>query len=297
MMKNQFSSMQSTLADQQKTQLAALQTQFQQQYDAYQEKTKVLHDHVKAHDGRIGILEDQQSKATSKLNDLTSRVAQLESWIQSSATPASQPAPPPPTLSFPSQVSTDLAARIEKAREFQAANLNSFVIFKAKDHIAPDQEPEVFAQLVANLFGGPTASVDSVSWIGIERNHLKINLTLPLAEDIGSKFWQDRQALHAKYFLAPCRSKLLRDAMHRMRVTINATRNLRPELHVQRVSATSVRFLGSDKFDAMDFLYPAIRLHDGRVIPVSHIVNTPNIASIPLNTDPSLPIPDPQPGL
>jgi hypothetical protein len=293
-MKTQFSTMKSDLSEQQTTQTAALQQQFQKQYEAYQNETKILHQQVQAQDGRLSILEDQQSNVTSKILDLQKRVVELESWMASDTRPPPPtPDPTPSSLSFPDKVSQDLAARIEKDRVFQAANVNSFVVFKANEHIPPEQKPETFAQLVANTFGGPTASVESVTWIGADRNHLKINLSLPLAEAIGNKFWADRQALRVKYFLAPCRSKLLRDAMYRMRVTASATRNLRPELLVEKISATSIRFMGTDLFDATDFLYPAIRLRDGRIIPVSHIVNTPHISSIPLVHDATLSVPEP----
>jgi hypothetical protein len=77
---------------------------------------------------------------------------------------------------------------------------------------------------------------------------------------------------------------------------ITATRALKsklPELLVERTSATSVSFLGKDNFEATAFLYPAIRLSDGRILPISHIVNSPTAPIIPLPANPNLSIPDP----
>jgi hypothetical protein len=293
----QFSSVKADLAKEQQEQTAALQRQFQEQYDKYQNTTKSLVDAVKAHDTRLHTLEDKTTNASSKICDLETRVMELERLIQAQpqGSPPPQDSSPPPTppLSFPDQVSSDLATRIAKAREYQTQNLNSFVVFKAKEHLSPGQTPEVFAQLVANLFGGDAASVESVSWLGQDKSHLKITLTLPLAEEIGSKFWQDRQSLRVKYLLAPSRTRMLRDAMSCMRTTFLTTRNLRPELLPERITATSVSFLGKDMFDAMDFLYPAIRLSDGRIIRVSHIVNTPNLTGFSLTVNPRLPLPGP----
>jgi hypothetical protein len=54
-----------------------------------------------------------------------------------------------------------------------------------------------------------------------------------------------------------------------------------------------VSFLARDFFDAFDFLYPALRLGDGRILPVSYIVNSPGLTSIDLPIDPSMNIPGP----
>jgi hypothetical protein len=291
LMKSQFATMTTDLANQQKSQLSALQTQFQQQYEAYQEKTAQLHNHVQAHDGRLTILEDQQSKATSKLNDLTSRVANLEHWLSENAS-STPTRPPAPNLSFPARVDTELAARITKAREFQAQNVNSFVIFFAKDHL-DGKSPEVFAQRVANRFGGKQAVVDKITWLGVEKLHLKVTLTLPMAEEIGAAYYRDRQSLQVAYGLAPCRTRLLREGIARMTKALRTLRHLLPEILAERVSATEASFLGKDHFEATDFLYPAIRLSTGQVIPVSYLVNNPNLPALTLTTDPTLPIPEP----
>jgi hypothetical protein len=189
-------------------------------------------------------------------------------------------------------VGTDLAARIASAKEFQDSNANCFVIFNARDFLL-DRTPDRFAQIVANLFGGATAKVEKTAWIGVNQLHLKITLTLPLAEEIGASFYRNRQTYGASYSLAPCRSKLLRDGMSRMRSTLLTLRNRMPELLPTRVTATSMSFLGKDHFDAYDFLYPAIRLSDDRIIPVSLIVNSPYAPTLDLPIDPSLSIPGP----
>jgi hypothetical protein len=166
------------------------------------------------------------------------------------------------------------------------------VVFSARNLLG-EGSPEVFAQRVASLFGGTSAVVERTSWLGRDKEHLKVTLTLPLAEDIGSNFWKGRQSLRVEYFLAPCRTRLLRDAMSRMITTIRALKKL-PELLVERTSATSVSFLGMDSFDAMDFLYPAVRLGDGRILQVSNIVNDPHAPIFLLPPNPALHIPGPQ---
>jgi hypothetical protein len=80
-----------------------------------------------------------------------------------------------------------------------------------------------------------------------------------------------------------------------MRQTFLAIRSRMPELLPARVSATSISFLDRDVFDAFDFLYPAVRLSDNRLIPVSFIVNTPYTPTLDLPIDPSLHLPSPKP--
>jgi hypothetical protein len=189
-------------------------------------------------------------------------------------------------------VDKDLSARIAKAREYQAQNTHSFVIFSAKEHL-DGHTPEVFAQRVATRFGGRQAKVETISWLGIDKSHLKVTLDSPLAEEIGAAYYRDRQTLRVSYGLAPCRTKLLREAISRLTKTLKPLRHLLLEILAERVSATSASFLGTDHFDAMDFLYPAIRLSTGQIIPVSHLVNTPDISSITLPVDPTLVIPGP----
>ncbi len=81
--------------------------------------------------------------------------------------------------------------------------------------------------------------------------------------------------------------------MSRMISTIRSLKKL-PELLVERTSATTVSFLGMDAYDAMDFLYPAIRLGDGRILPISNIVNDPHAPIYLLPPNPALHIPGPQ---
>ncbi len=293
---NKFSS-------QQEQQSQALSQQLASQFTKIQEKTDALDTAIAAQAQRLSICEDQHSQQTSKLSDLITRVSELESWVRQSAenstpctscypsTPSSQP--PSTPLSFPVSVSDELAERIAKSEPFQLKNANSFVIFSARDHLK-NLEPTVFAQQVANLFGGSTAAVESTSWLGVDKSHLRVTLTLPLAEDVGSSFWKNKQTYGVEYYLAPCRTRLLRDGMSRMITATRTLRNKLPELHIQRTSATTVSFLGKFHFNAVDFLYPAIRLGDDRIIPISQIVNAPSAPVTLYPPDPSLSIPGPR---
>jgi hypothetical protein len=208
----------------------------------------------------------------------------------STLTPSSSSLPPP--LSFSDRAGTDLASRIEKAREYQATNANAFVIFSARQHLE-DKTPESFAQRVATRFGGNTAKVTDIAWLGADKSHLRVSLSLPLAEQIGAAFYRDNQTLRTPYSLAPCRTKLLREAIARMTKTLKTLRHLLPEIVAERVSATTASFLGRDHFAATDFLFPAIRLSTDQIIPVSHIVNNPFLDALTLPVDTTLAIPGP----
>jgi hypothetical protein len=77
-----------------------------------------------------------------------------------------------------------------------------------------------------------------------------------------------------------------------MRFTINALRNRMSELGCRRVDATSAAFLQNDFFSAYCFLYPALRLSDGRIIPITQILNAPH-APLVLMTDSTADFPTP----
>jgi hypothetical protein len=290
-----FDTMKSDLKNEQSAQTDALKNQLSSHYSHFTKETSAIKDTLKDHDQRIAANTELTSTATSKLTDLSSRVVNLEELFRSwsSLPPGLSPSlSSQPNLSFSSRVDEELSARIAKAREFQAQNTHSFVVFSAKEHL-DGKSPEVFAQRVATCFGGAQALVDKIAWLGIDKAHLKITVTLPLAEEIGAAYFRDRQTLRVAYGLAPCRTKLLREGIARLTKTLRPLRHLLPEILAERVSATSASFLGKDHFDAMDFLYPAIRLSTGQIIPVSHLVNNPDLPSLTLPVDPNLVIPGP----
>jgi hypothetical protein len=283
------------LLDQQTTQINAIKSHVTTECAALHTVTQQLADDVQAHSDRLDQQDERQKDLESKLADLTSRFAVIESGQLLSTPNPTTPFPSTsPTLipAFPENVSVELANRIAKARKYQETNANSFVIFQARTYLN-NSTPETFAQGVATLFGGREAVVDKVTWLGAEQVHLKVTLSTPIAEHLGSEFFRLRYSMDVPYSLAPCRSKLMRDGLSRMRLSLTTLRSLRPEILPTRVTPTSVSFLARDYFDAFDFLYPAIRLGDGRIIPVSYIVNTPHIASIDLPVDPSPLLPGP----
>jgi hypothetical protein len=76
-----------------------------------------------------------------------------------------------------------------------------------------------------------------------------------------------------------------------MRAVLDTLRR-HSELAGRRIHAKGARFIGTDNFDAHKFLYPAIRLSDDRVIPISQILNNPH-AQLSFTPDPALDIPGP----
>ncbi len=295
-----FGDMKKVLKEDQSAQIDSFKQEIKNHHEAFTKETTALKDAIDDHDARISANATATAAAMSKLDDLSSRVLSLEDLSRSlsSFTPGSSSTPTPssslpPHLSFSDRVDSDLSARISKARDFQAQNTSSFVIFSARQHL-DNMSPETFAQRVAERFGGKTAVVKEIAWLGFEKTHLKVTLTLPLAEAIGEAFFRDRQTLRVPYGLAPCRTKLLREAISRMTKTLKPLRHLLPEILAERVSALQASFLGQDYFDAMDFLYPAIRLSTGQIIPVSYLVNNPDLAALTLPVDPTLVIPGPQ---
>jgi hypothetical protein len=295
---------QNDIKDQQTKSVDALKTHFDEHVGKLAQQTATLQSSVAAHAERLDENDQRHVELQSKIDDLATRFSNFEEMYRStptlsqsstsSSTSFSYTPTSTRTLAFPDKVGVDLAARIASAKEYHESCANSFVIFDAQEYLL-DRTPEIFAQIVANLFGGGEAKVDKVTWIGVGKTHLKVTLVLPLAEAIGASFYRNRQTYGVSYSLAPCRSKLLRDGMSRMRQVFLAIRNRMPELLPARMSATSISFLDRDVFDAFDFLYPAVRLSDNRIIPTSIIVNSPLAPTLELPIDPTLNIPAPKP--
>jgi hypothetical protein len=78
-----------------------------------------------------------------------------------------------------------------------------------------------------------------------------------------------------------------------MNATLDTLRRRYPEINPRRVHATSACFMDSDFFHALHFLYPAIKLSDGRIIPISQILNTPNCPTLTLDIDDLITLPTP----
>jgi hypothetical protein len=114
---------------------------------------------------------------------------------------------------------------------------------------------------------------------------------MPVAEQIGRSFWNNTRTYQVRYSLALCRGVVLREAINRMRHVLNYLRRF-SELAGRCLHPTGAHFIGSDNFEAHKFLYPAIRLSNGRVIPISQILNNP-LSPPSFDPDPDLDIPGP----
>jgi hypothetical protein len=245
------------------------------------------------HESRITAVESLAADLQRKLNDYSVSYSSRMSMSSSSHVedPSfSQGSSTPAPLSFPKAARTDVDERIKQSRAAEALNAKSLVVFHARPHIGELSDRE-FAERVVGLFDGKYAKVVDVTWIGQGLVHLRITLDQPVAEEIGRSFWSNARTYQVKYSLAPCRGPILRDAISRMRAVLEALRR-HSELAGRRLTSTSARFIGTDSFDAHKFLYPAIRLSDDRVIPISQILNNPS-APISFTPNPALDIPGP----
>ncbi len=258
---------------------------------------KVIEDHgqrLDEHDDRITAVENLATEMQSKLNDL-SKDAAIRS--QCSSFPTREDPPPPhvgslfsPPLSFSAAARSDVDQRVQLSREAEAQNAKTLVIFHARAHLG-DLTDQEFAERAVGLFDGKHAKVVGTEWIGQGQIHLRVTLDQPVAEEVGRSFWKNARTYQVRYSLAPCHGVVYRKAINRMRAVLDTLRRYL-ELAGRRIDATSARFIGTDNFDAHKFLYPAIRLSDDRVIPISQILNNPH-APISFAPDPALDIPGP----
>jgi hypothetical protein len=254
----------------------------------------VLDDHTQqlaTHDTRIhnveGLVQDLQRKLTefSSCSSARSQVSSsAENPLQGGSSFLS-------TLTFPESTRADIESCIAKSIELEKKNAFSIVVFHAKTHMRGMTEKQ-FGEEIVGLFNGQQARVTEHMWIGQGQVHLKLTLDKPRADDIASAFWKERRQYNFDYSLAPCRGRTLREAIFRMRRTIDALRHKMTELGPKLAHATSACIMGKDFFAAYKFLYPAIRLSDGRIIPISQLLNAP-LAPIILETDPSFVFPTP----
>jgi hypothetical protein len=257
----------------------------------------VIDDHshrLDDHEARITAVENLAADLQRKLDSFAvdSVVRSQPSHFSPREDPSfsQQGSSPAPPLSFSTAARSDVDQRIQMSREAEAQNAKSLVIFHARPHIGDLTEQE-FAERVVGLFDGKHAKVVAVEWIGQGLIHLRVTLDQPKAEEIGRSFWQNARTYQVRYSLAPCRGVVLREAINRMRAVLEALRRY-SELAGRRVHATSARFIGTDSFDAHKFLYPAIRLSDDRIIPISQILNNP-MAPLSFTPNPDLDIPGP----